>query len=232
MKSNKNTIRALTVMGIILVLYCVLVFVIPFEKNAVFWLSFVFTLIAIFAQIYILKIAFRHGESLKSKFYGFPIARVGVIYLAVQLVLGLLFMALGKWIPVWVAAPVYILILALSAIGIIATDAARDEVERQETQKKIDTSFMDNLYLQLSGLAAQCGEPETKKTLEKLAEEVRFSDPVSNNQLFQADQEIDEALVVLKDIITRGDNNGVIAACARVSKALTRRNQLSKMNKG
>jgi len=38
--------------------------------------------------------------------------------------------------------------------------------------------------------------------------------------------------VVLKDIIVKGDNNGVIAACEKVSKALTRRNQQSKMNKG
>ena len=104
-------------------------------------------------------------------------------------------MALGKWIPVWVVVPVYMLILGLSAIGIITTDAVRDEVERQETQKKIDTSFMDNLYLEVSGFAAQCSEPEAKKTLEKLAEEIRFSDPVSNNQLFQADQEINSGSI-------------------------------------
>ena len=32
----------------------------------------------------------------KSKFYGFPIAKVGVLYLAIQLIGGLVFMALGQ----------------------------------------------------------------------------------------------------------------------------------------
>ena len=231
MTSNKNTTRALTVLGIILVLYCVLVFVIPFEKNTVFWLSFIFTLIAILAQIYILKIAFRHGESLKSKFYGFPIARVGAIYLAVQLVLGLLCMALGQWIPVWVAAPVYILILALSVIGIMATDAARDEVERQETQKKIDTSFMDNLYLQLSGLAAQCGEPEAKKALEKLAEEVRFSDPVSGESVLSIENEITEAAGALQKALNDKDTAKLTELTSQIKDKLSARNRLVKQHK-
>ena len=51
MKQNKNSIRALMVLAILLVLYCVLVLVIPFERGTVFWLSFVFTLIAFFAQV-------------------------------------------------------------------------------------------------------------------------------------------------------------------------------------
>ena len=231
MTSNKNTARALTVLGIILVLYCALVFVILFERGSVFWLSFVFTLIAILAQIYILKIAFCHGESLKSKFYGFPIAKVGAIYLAVQLVLGLIFMALGKWIPVWVAAPVYILILALSAIGIIATDAARDEVERQETQKKIDTSFMDNLYLEVSGLATQCGEPEVKKTLEKLAEEIRFSDPVSAEGVLSIENEITEAAGSPQKALADKDTAKLAELALQIKNKLQARNRLVKQSK-
>lgn len=231
MNSKKNNARALAVLAIILVLYCILVFVIPFERSTVFWLSFVFTLIAILAQVYILKIAFRHGESLKSKFYGFPIARVGAIYLAVQLVLGLVFMALGKWIPVWIAAPVYILILAFSAIGIIATDAVRDEVERQETQKKIDTSFMDDLYLKVSGLAAQCGEPEAKKTLEKLAEEVRFSDPVSAEGVLSIESKITEAAEALQKALTDKDAAKLTELATQIKNMLQARNRLVKQNK-
>ena len=231
MKNNKNSIRALMVLAILLVLYCVLVLVIPFERGTVFWLSFVFTLIAFFAQVYILKTAFRHGKSLKSKFYGFPIARVGVIYLSAQLVLSLVFMALGKWIPVWVVVPVYMLILGLSAIGIITTDAVRDEVERQETQKKEDTSFMTNLYLQVSDLAAQCSDYDSKKALEKLAEEVRFSDPVSSEATFLVEKAIDEKIQVLSLAIDE-DNGTVIAeSIKRLTDVLATRNKTAKITK-
>ena len=231
MKQNKNSIRALMVLAILLVLYCVLVLVIPFDRGTVFWLSFVFTLIAFFAQVYILKTAFRHGKSLKSKFYGFPIARVGVIYLSAQLVLGLVFMVLGKWIPVWVVVPVYMLILGLSAIGIITTDAVRDEVERQETQKKEDTSFMTNLYLQVSDLAAQCSDPDSKKALEKLAEEVRFSDPVSMNATETIEQKISGLANELMMTINNGDYSRTQDIANQIKMTLGTRNNISKMNK-
>ena len=43
---NKNTIRGMLGMAVLLVLYILVAFLIPFVHTAVFWVSFVFTLIA------------------------------------------------------------------------------------------------------------------------------------------------------------------------------------------
>lgn len=80
---NKNSVRGLVILGIVLATWLVIVLAVPFVKNGAYWLSFVFTLIAFLAQLHIFKISFRNGESVRSKFYGFPIARLGVVYLAV-----------------------------------------------------------------------------------------------------------------------------------------------------
>ena len=99
---NKNTIRGMLGMAVLLVLYILVAFLIPFVHTAVFWVSFVFTLIAfavVGASIYI---AFIKNPDAKSKFYGFPIAKIGVIYGAVQLLAGILFMALAAIVPAWV----------------------------------------------------------------------------------------------------------------------------------
>ena len=69
---NKNSVRGLVILGIVLAAWLVIVLAVPFVKNGAYWLSFVFTLIAFLAQLYIFNISFRNGESVRSKFYGFP----------------------------------------------------------------------------------------------------------------------------------------------------------------
>lgn len=180
---NKNSVRGLVILGIVLATWLVIVLAVPFVKNGAYWLSFVFTLIAFLAQLHIFKISFRNGESVRSKFYGFPIARLGVVYLAVQLVLGLLVMALAKWVPTWVGVILFAVTLAAAAVGCIAADMMRDEVERQDVQLKKDVSAMRAMQSKANALVNQCDAPELRAALQKLAEDFRFSDPVSSDAL-------------------------------------------------
>ena len=228
---SKNTVRALAVLAIVLALYCVLVFVIPFHRGPVFWLSFVFTLVAILAQAYVMKTAFLNGESAKSRFYGFPVARIGVIYLAVQVILSFLFMALEKWIPVWAAVLVYLLLLGLSAIGFIAADAIRDEVERQDAQLKKDVTAMRTLQSRSASLAARCEDAAAKAALNGLAEKFRFSDPVSGEATAQAEADLSAMMDDLQAAVLENDFSGAAALVSRMEAALTERNRLCKLNK-
>lgn len=86
---NKKTKSAFLVYAIILAVYLVLFFVIPFPKGAVAWISFVFTIIAIVGGAGITYYAFSKGNDLKTKVYGFPVFRMGFVYSAVQLMLNL-----------------------------------------------------------------------------------------------------------------------------------------------
>ena len=57
-------------------------------------------------------------------------AKIGAMYPAAQLVL--VFMALGfaVTVPVWLPLVLYTVLLWVSAVGLVAADAIRDEVER------------------------------------------------------------------------------------------------------
>ena len=124
---EKNNNRQLILGGVVLVLYLVLALAVPFPKTGAYWVAFVFGLIAIAAQVYVMKSAFQKGEPVKSKFYGYPIARIGVIYLIVQIAAAFVLMALGFAfkVPVWAAVAVCVLITGISAIGFIAADIMR-----------------------------------------------------------------------------------------------------------
>ena len=55
---KKNTIRWWVILTAVLVVYNVIAFAVPFPKNAVFLLSWVFTMISIITQICVIRTAF------------------------------------------------------------------------------------------------------------------------------------------------------------------------------
>ena len=231
MKLNEKEKKGLVVLALLFVVYTLIVLAVPFAKGGMFWLTYLFTAAAFGVQAYVFKLSFEKEAGAKSKFYGFPIARVGVLYLAVQIMLGLVFMALAAVAPVWLALVLYLALLAAAAVGVIATDSIRDEVERQDTQLKADVAAMRALQSHAAALPARCEDTTAKAALEKLAEEFRYSDPVSAPAL--ADLETDMAAIMeeLSAAVTDGDNAAVLALCKKISATLAERNRLCKLNK-
>ena len=90
---------------------------------------------------------------------------------------------------------------------------------------------MRALQSKAAALPARCEDAEAKSALEKLAEEFRYSDPVSAPAL--ADLETDMAAMMeeLSAAVTDGDNAAVLALCKKISATLAERNRLCKLNK-
>ena len=133
MDGKKNMIGAIVAMALVLLLYCVLAFMMPFPRGTVFWLSFAFTVVALLAQIWVLYASFARGEGARSRFFGIPLAKVGLTYLVAQLIAGFVCMAMGTLLPVWVTVVLLILILGAAAVGLIPEDGQGDEAVREET---------------------------------------------------------------------------------------------------
>lgn len=230
---KKNTIRWWVILTAVLVVYNVIAFAVPFPKNAVFLLSWVFTMISIITQICVIRTAFYQGEGTKSKFYGFPIAKIGVMYLACQIVLGLAFMAMGlvTAVPMWIPLVLYVGLLGASAIGFVAVDAVRDEVERQDTTLKKDVSCMQSLQFKAMAILGQLERGPVKEAAEKFAEALRFSDPVSSESLREIESELSCCVDDIRQAITDGDSAGAIALLKHANALLLERNRLCKLNK-
>ena len=228
---NKNAIRWWVVLGVVLVVYNVLAFALPFPKTAVFAVSYLFTMIAILAQIYVIRTAFYRGEGVKSKFYGFPIAKLGVIYLAVQLIAGLVFMALGLIVPVWLPLALYVVLLGIAAAGFVAADAARDEVVQQEVKLEKNVSRMREFQAKGRALVALNQVPEAARPLEKLAEDLRFSDPVSSEALTEIEDQLAECLAQLQEAVSAQKTEQILSVCQEAEHILAEPNQLCKLSK-
>ena len=228
---TKNQIRAITVMAIVLIVFSVIAFALPFKMNSLFWLSYLFGILAIVVQVYVLKIAFHGTDSVKSKLYGFPIAQIGIIYMTVQLALSLIFIALAEVAPIWIAVILYVLALAAAAIGFIGADAMRDEIERQDVKMEKDTSCIITLRSLVYPLAGKCADADAIDALKELADEFRYSDPVSNATLKTIEVKLDTAVAKLQEIVSTGKTEEIKSECKKVSELLTERNRLCRLNK-
>lgn len=227
---SKNKTRFYIVLAILFIIISVIAFVLPIQKTVVLWLSYAFAVIAIAIQIYVYPKAFE-GSSVKSKFYGFPLARVSTIYLIAQLVLSLIFMIAGKWVPAWIPVILFVLMLGAAAIGFVAAEGMRDEVERQDVVHKANVRTMRALQSKSVFIASQCEDAETKKTLDAFAEALRFSDPVSGDALTDIEENLTGLVEELGNAVMDKDFPAASTLCAKASALLADRNRMCKLNK-
>ena len=184
----------------------VISFAIPTEKTATFWTAYAFSVVAFAVQIPLWKIALDKKDTLKSKFLGIPVIHVGLTYLIIQLIAFAIFM-LFPTLPVWVAVVVCAVILAVSMLCVIAGQAGANEINRVEEKIKVKRAFIQFLQTDIEMLAETETDSETKIALKKLAEKVRFSDPMSHEMLGELDSRISAKVDVLK---TTADKKALI----------------------
>lgn len=193
---KKNSVKGYALIGSIFILITVVSLAIPTSKNAAFWIAYIFTVVALAAQIVLWKRTFGHKE-LKSKFLGFPIVHIGIVYLVVQIAVLFIFVFAEK-LPTWSALVSCTAIAAIAAIFMISADVGRTEIERVERKVQGKVFYIKNLQVDIEMLASAENDTKTKEQLEQLAERIRFSDPMSNEQLAPLEERIAIAVESLK----------------------------------
>lgn len=255
---NKNFRSTLILLLIVATLFSFVVFIIPIDHSgAVFWISYIAVLLAIALQIPVFKIAFygtnkkelvRSGYSngimdsvlpsasirMNSKVYGFPIFRIGYIYLAAQIIVSIIFIILDVAIddfPVWVCLLVHILVFGFAMLGTVSADAARENIEEIEIAKRADTSFMNKLRLDVESLSGKVADAELAKAVKRFSENVRYSDPMSNEQISSHNQKLLDAFAALVAAVEANDNELAIKMVKNAEDSLKERNAATKLYK-
>ena len=222
---KKNNFMSYLALGIVFALFNVIAFVIPTDKTATFWTAYVFSVVAFAVQIPLWKIALGKKDTLKSKFLGIPVIHVGIAYLIVQLIAFAVFMIFPT-LPVWLAVVVCVIILAISALCAIAGQAGANEINRVEEKIKVKRAFIQFLQTDIEMLAENETDDETKAELKKLAEKVRFSDPMSHEMLGELESRITAKVEEMK---TTADKKALIG---EIEILLIERNKKCKILKG
>ena len=224
---KKNALRTIVVAAVLLVIYHLIAFLVPFVHTGAFWVSYVFGLVAFGVAAASIYIAFIKNPDAKSKFYGFPIARIGVIYGVMQLIASLLFMALAAILPAWIAVLVYALGLGAALIGLISAETVVEQIKEQDIKLKGDTTLMRTLQSKVNQLSSQSGDAAIKA----LAEEFRYSDPVSSDALAEIERDLASVVDELQAAVIDADQEAAGQLCRKAAAVLAERNRQCKLNK-
>ena len=203
---KKSGLMSYLALGIVFALFNVIAFVVPTDKTATFWVAYAFSVVAFAVQIPLWKIALGKKDTLKSKFLGIPVIHVGITYLIIQLIAFAVFM-IFPMLPVWLAVVVCAIILAISALCAIAGQAGANEINRVEEKIKVKRAFIQFLQVDIEMLAESETDAETKSELKKLAEKVRFSDPMSHEMLGELESRIS---IKVEEMKTADDKKTII----------------------
>ena len=223
---SKNKKLGYIILAIAFVLFNVIAFAMPTDKTSVFWIAYVFSVVAFAAQIAIWRLAFSKAETLKSKFLGFPIIHVGIVYLIIQLVAFGVFLALPmmpNWIPIIACA----VIAGISGICLITTEIGREEVARIEAKLQRKVSTIKALQADVELIAEAQTDAETKIALESLTEKLKYSDPMSDESLAPIEEEICAKITALKTQPTAD----IPTSIKQIEMLLLERNKKSKLLK-
>lgn len=222
------------ILAIGFVAYNVVLFVICgfADHEASFWISYVFMLLAFAALTitgYMLKI---RTVQPKDWLLGYPVLKHSTIYIVVEFALSILFMALDSThCPWWVALAAQMIVLAVHAVFLISCFLAQETIIDVQTKVKDATSFIKLLQVDVEMVAEKTTDTAVKEAFLKLAEQVRYSDPMSNDNLFELEKQITLQVSNADSCITRNDIDGALQCCNRATLLLDERNKKCKVLK-
>ena len=133
--------------------------------------------------------------------------------------------------PFFLNLLISVVIAALYLIILLGTGKGREHVIEVTEQNAVATDWMDRFKLENADLADGIAEPETKKKVQKVVEEIRFSDPVSNEKLLNDEQEMSNAVATVRSALAEGDKETILAACDEALVLIKKRNAMCKANK-
>lgn len=227
MKFTKNKGMSLAAVLIVLAVFNALAFLIPFQRAGGFWVGYGFATLAILLAAGVGLYALGH-EGMKSKFYGLPIAMVATAYMAAQVVLSLVEMAVPV-LPARYGILINVILLAACLIGLIGAGMGKEEIARIDAKVKEKVFYIKSLQGDIEGMAQRAqGEP-LKKALTDLAETVRFSDPMSSPQLAAIENKIEAKAGALEESLS--DPDASMALCQELQMLFAERNRKCKLLK-
>ncbi len=174
------------------------------KYDAVFWTAWAFIVIAFIGNLVCAFLAFR-ADNLQKMFYNVPLISVSTYALITMMVVGSILMLIPDF-PSWIAAIICILILAFNAIAVVKASWVAEAVQNVDEKVKAQTSFIKNAIVNAESIMARTNSDEAHAACKKVYEALRYSDPMSNQELADIEEQISMKLNELKSGISSGES--------------------------
>lgn len=199
---NKNFNYYLKIWTILFVLFNVIVFALPVRYNqwyklgGAFWSGYVFIIITFIAQILVANKVFKETDKTKL-LYKIPLVQRSFTALIIMIIFEsacMFYPDVNQWIGILVG----IIVLAIGSISIINADKVGKDIVEVEEKVKANTNFIKNITVEAQ-ILMNSATAETKDVCKKVYEALRYSDPMSNEQLKDIEDKISDKFNELKN---------------------------------
>ena len=223
MTKKKSIGMSLAVLGIVFVVYNLLVFLFLKPQTPVFWISYGFMVLAFGLQVLGMYLSFKDFD-VQAIFFGIPLAQFTLFYFFAELFMSFVFMIFQNinWkIPVFlqiVLLAVYAVVAIVSVATRDATKASKDHYQNKAVEMRLST-------IDIEMLRDEAKDPELKNQLRRLAEAVRYSDPMTNDFVADVDARIHQETFALQTYCQDGDVEAAKDSCAKLQRLYVERNK-------
>ncbi len=195
--------------AIALAVFNVVCFVTPNEVGGIskfagaFWPGYICITVAFIGQLVCVYIALREKNAQK-RFYRLPLIAHSWSGLITTLVIGGFCMA-TPYLPVWAGIVFCLMVLGFMALKLVAAGAAGDAVSETDDRIRTKTAFIRTLTAEAEQLTAAAKTAELKAAVKKVAEAVRYSDPMSDAALTEIEGQIQSGFADLQSAVAAED---------------------------
>lgn len=196
--------------------------------TAVFWTSWVFMLAAFAAMTVSVTILGQSGMFLRDWLFGFPIIKHSAVFLMAELAASIVFMLFQKRAPWAWAFAVQFLMLCIYGICAISCFLTKETINDVHTRVSDKTRFLKLLRADAEMLVKKCSDSDVREECRKLAESIRYSDPMSSEALSELEKELVLTVSECDRAITAKDFSTAKGLCAKAMLLLAERNNVCK----
>lgn len=227
--TNKGKLLAVF-LAIVFIAYNVVLFVLcGFSGHTgVFWVSWTFMILAFAAMTFAGVILGKRGMFLRDWLFGFPIVKHSTVYIIVEFIASTVFIILDKIIPFGWAFAAQFIILSVYGVCAVSCFLAKETIDDVHNKISDKTRFLKLLRVDAEMLVEKCSNPELKEQLKTLSEAIRYSDPMSNEALFEMEKEITFTVSECGKSIETGDFEEAEELCKKAVLLLAERNKKCK----
>ena len=150
------------------------------------------------------------------------------MFLIAELTASIVLMFLEKSAPWGWAFTVQFLLLCVYGICAISCFLTKETINDVHTKVSDKTRFIKLLHADAELLVEKCSDPDTKEEFRKLAEAIRYSDPMSSEALQELEGELSHTLSECDRNITAQDFTAAKELCIKAKLLLAVRNKMCK----
>jgi hypothetical protein len=235
MNKNRNGfITTITISLVVLLLLTIITFAIPFNKedDTIFFVSYACGVLSIVIEMILIISQIFSNENANQKIISLPIIYNGFIFTIIQIFLTLLFYVLNVFVKVHLWTLILIECI-LYGVGIIKIALCIFFKESNKTYHETlaNTSFMDSFRTTLKVLVKTNNIESVNKELNDVLDIALGSDPSTNNNSKEIENELNNLLKELEDAINSKQEDKAIDLIKNIKNTLIKRNELTKLGK-